>query len=354
MPRPRYWKIEQYDYSRCDRPAADYESAVALHTHSYHSEESLGTLNRVMELPVLRSLNDIFRKAFREKAKEELDYSNLHYCPPISPEEVYDIERAHAEEMGFKRTLIAITDHDKIAACQELIEARPEIEPQVAISEELSFRYDGQEFHLGVIGIPKYRADEHHKNLQDLARHRDTGGLFDLLASLRPRPLVILNHPYYQLDHVPEHDRILMRMLADHGAGIDAVEFNGLRPRKENEAAMDLARSLRLPVIGGGDRHSPLPSLVITATHKARTIDEFIEEVKGGEATAICSRDYFLPHSWKLFVRILHYVRYYRQITFYKKLPITDYPIDDRIIPDYFADAAGFILGILRRFGLVR
>ena len=354
MPRPKYWKIEHYDYSRCEAPGEEFAAAVALHTHSYHSEESLGTLNHAMELPILRNLNNIFRKAFREKAKEELDYSNLHYCPPISPEEVYEIERSHAEEIGFEHTLIAITDHDKIAACQELIEARPDLEAQAAISEELSFRYDGQEFHLGVIGIPKDRADEHHKDLQDLARQRDTGGLFDLLASMRPRPLVILNHPYYQLDHVPEHDSILKRMIADHGAGIDAVEFNGLRPRAENEAAMELARNMRLPVIGGGDRHSPLPSLVISATRKARTMEGFIEEVKAGEATAICTRDYFLPHSWKLFVRILHYVQYYRQITFYKKLPITDYPIDDRIIPDYFADTAGFILGILRRLGLVR
>jgi len=291
MPRPKCWILENYDYRRCESPEREFTSAVALHTHSYHSEENLGALNALMSKPILRNINEMFRNAFSEKAKEELDYSNLHYCPPISPVEVYELERDAAAELGFGRLLIGITDHDKIAACLELLEARPETADRVAISEELSFYYKCQEFHLGVIGIPAEGADEHHKTLQELAAHGDNRGIFDLLRSLRPQPLVILNHPLYRLRPLADHDQILLSLLNDFVDSIDAIEFNGLRPRAENDAAVDLARRFKLPVVGGGDRHSPLPSLVLSASRRATTIEEYIEEVKAGGGVTICKRD---------------------------------------------------------------
>lgn len=354
MPRPEYWIIENYDYRPCKPSRLEFHTAVALHTHSYHSEESLGSLEWIMEKPVLNKINEIFKRAFRTKAKEELNYADLHYCPPISPAEVYELERNSAEALGFENFLLAITDHNKIAACQELLEARPDLEPIAAISEELSFFFKDEEFHLGIIGIPSEKADEHHKTMQELGRRGDTGGLFDLLTSLKPSPLLILNHPYYQLDTMPEHGERLQQLLRNFGNSIHAIEFNGLRPRQENDAAIELARVLRKPLVGGGDRHSPLPSLALSVSREAATIQDYIEEVKGGGGAMICKNDYFLPHGWKLFVRILHYVQYYRRITFYKNVPITDYPIDGKIIPDYLADAAGFILSILKWMKLVR
>ncbi len=354
MPRPEYWIIENYDYRPCKPGRREFNTAVALHTHSYHSEESLGSLEWLMDKPILNRFNEFFKRSFRSKAKEEMNYADLYYCPPISPLEVYELERGSAEELGFEKFLLAITDHNKIAAGQELLDARPDLEPVTAISEELSFLYDGEEFHLGVIGIPTDKADEHHKTMLERGRNGDTEGLFEFIESLKPSPLLILNHPFYKLDTMPDHEERLLRLLREHGDSIHAFEFNGLRPRKENEDTLDLARRFRKPVIGGGDRHSPLPSLVLSVSREAETIGDFIEEVKRGGGSAICKSDFFLPQGWKIFVRILHYVQVYRQITFYKRVPITDYPLDDRIIPDYFADAAGFILAILRWFKLVR
>jgi hypothetical protein len=354
MSRPEYWIIENYDYRPCKPSRAEFRSAVALHTHSYHSEESLGSLEWIMEMPVLRWFNNIFKRAFREKAKEELNYGDLYYCPLVSPLEVYELERKSAEAFVTEKFLLAITDHNKIAACQELLEARPDLAPVLAISEELSIFFEEEEFHLGVIGIPTEHADEHHKILQEYGPKGHIGSLFDYLTALKPQPLVILNHPFYQLDTAPEHGPRLLRLLRKYGSYVHAMEFNGLRPRKENDATLDLAWQFRKPVVGGGDRHASIASLALAVSREAETMNDFIEEVKGGTGVSILKNDYFFPHSWKIFVRILQYVQYYRRITFYKGVPITDYPIDERIIPDYFADAAGMILKVLKWFRLVR
>jgi hypothetical protein len=354
MAHPDCWIIENYDYRPCKPSCRQFRSAAALHTHSYHSEESLGSLEWIMEKPVLRLFNEFFKRSFQEKAKDELNYADLHYCPPISPVEVYELERKSAEKIGIDNLLLAITDHNKIAACQELLDARPELEPVAVISEELSVFFEEEEFHLGVIGIPQQDADRHHEALQEYGSKGQAGLLFDYLAALKPQPLVILNHPFYHLDTKPDHDQRLLRFLRKFGSHMHAMEFNGLRPRAENDATLELARQFRKPVLGGGDRHSLIASLTLAVSHEAETMADFIDEVKGGTGISILKSDYFFPHSWKIFVRILHYVQHYRHITFYKGVPITDYPIDDRIIPDYLADAAGFILKLLNWLRLVR
>ena len=351
MSRPKCWIIEDFDYRPSRAPSEEFTCAVALHTHSYHSEEELSELNDIMSLPLLRHFNEAFKRAFREKAKEELDYGNLHYSPPISPEEVYDLELESAKELGFEQMLLAITDHDKIAASQELIETRPDLQSSTVISEELSFPFNGQVFHLGVLGIPLKEADEVHKGLQEAAGKGELDEMFGLLRE--NGCLVILNHPLFNMKKVENHGRILNDLLARHGGGIDAFEYNGMRRHDENDRVLDLAQAAGKPVIGGGDRHTPLPSTVISATREATTFPDFFEEVREGRVVSICLRDYFKPHGWKMFVRILHYVKEYRRILFYKNVPITGFPIDDRILPDIFADISNFLLRWLHRLRLV-
>lgn len=352
MARPNCWIINNYDYRPSNLPQREFSAAVVLHSHSYHSEENLGILNDVMELPILSKLNKFFKRSFRLKAKEELDFSNLHYSPPISAEEAYDLELKGIQELGFERMLMAITDHDKIAAGQELLEARPELKDFSAIGEELSFKFDKQIFHLCVLGIPAYSAEEYHKTLQEYAQRGDLDNMFELLEEIGC--LVVLNHPFYRLNGVDNHEELLMRLLKRYSSKIHALEFNGMRRRNENEKTLELARWLRKPVVGGGDRHSPIPSLALAAAREATTFPDYIEEVKSGSGVTICKSDYFIPHGWKYFVRILYYVEAYRRITFYKQVPITDYPIDDRIITDTFADIARFLLRIIGRFGMLR
>ena len=354
MSRRQIWVIDDYRYRRLSRESLvrEYPLAAVLHTHSYHSEEDLAPLNDVMALPVLRRFNGIFRRVFKTKAKEALDYSNLYYCPPISPREVYELELASARELGFEEILMAVTDHDKIAGCLELLDERPDLEPLTTVGEELSVPYEGDEFHLGVFGIRRDGAEQLHARLQELAGR---GALDDLFELLDERGcLVVLNHPLYNMRRAGNHLILLRRLLGRYGWAIHALEFNGLRRPEENDAVVALARQFGKPVVGGGDRHSPIPSVVLAAAREAATFDDYLEEVKRGGGVTVCKPDYFQPHAWKMFVRILFYVAAYRRITFYKDTPITSFALDDRIVPDYFAGVAGFLLKTLSALRLVR
>jgi hypothetical protein len=117
---------------------------------------------------------------------------------------------------------------------------------------------------------------------------------------------------------------------------------------------MDLARRYQIPLIGGGDRHTPIASLALTASREADNYKDFIEEVKSGNGVVIVKNDYFAPHGWKLFVRILEYLQTYRTIIFYKKIPLSSYPLPDRIFPDFFADLSRIIIKFLNGLKLVR
>lgn len=352
MTRPLCWVIDNYEYRPCNTPAREFKMPVCLHGHSYHSEENLGRLNYVMKLPVLNLINEFFNQAFRSKAHDDLDYNDLHYCPPISPEEVYELELGNVRELGWEDVLIAITDHDKIAGCHELMEARPELVPNTTVSEELSIYFDHQVIHLGVHGIPVKESDEIHKNLQEMAQKKDHDGIFELLHE--KNCLVIFNHPLWQLKWQGDFDRAFQSFLDRYLWAIDAFEFNGLRRRVENDQVIDLARRYQKPLIGGGDRHTPIASLVMTASYEAETFADFIQEVKEGHGVVIVKNDYFLSLGWKLFVRILQYVQTYRKIVFYKNIPLTSYPVPDRMIPDLFADLSRFLTNFLTRLNLVR
>lgn len=352
MARPVCWVIDNYEYRPCNHPTREFKLPVALHGHSYHSVENIGRMNDIMQKPVLKQINQFFNRAFRNKAHDDLDFSDIHYSPPLSPEDVYNLELESVKEFGFDEILLAITDHDKIAGCQELMESRPDLTKKISISEELSFTYENHVIHLGVHGIPVGLADEIHKNLQQLAKRCDHDGIFELLHE--KNCLVILNHPLWELYKRGNFESAIQQLLKRYLWAFHAFEFNGLRYGPENDAVIELARKYNVPLIGGGDRHTPLPSIVFTATREAETFEDFIEEVKEGSGIVICKNDYFLPLGWKMFVRILQYVQVYRKIVFYKNIPLTSYPIPERMLPDLFADISSFIIKILDKLHLVR
>jgi len=352
MLRSKCWVLQNHNFRPCRHPGREFKTAAVLHSHSSFSEENLGILNEIMDSAALRKLNEFFKRTFSTEPMESLDWSRFHYCSPISPGDVLEVELAASEKLGFEHTLLAVTDHDTIDGCLQLRLMRPDLADRVAISEELSFAFADQVFHLGIIGIPVDRAREHHSRLQALAARRQLGDMFETLQGLGC--LVILNHPYYQQSRVQSHEELLVQLLQSYGWGIDALEFNGLRSHAENIRTMELAEWAGKPVVGGGDRHSTFASLVISASREATGYDEFIEEVKAGRSTVVCKPDYFLPLCWKIFVRVLQGVRAYRQITFYNRVPISQHLVDGWIYPDYFAGAAHFLSRIIERLGLAR
>ena len=81
-----------------------------------------------------------------------------------------------------------------------------------------------------------------------------------------------------------------------------------MRPREENDRVLELARHWRKPVVGGGDSHLLVASSVLSLS-RAATFKDFIAEVKDGHAVPFVTPDYFAPLKWKLFLRVLFFIR---------------------------------------------
>ncbi|MCV4639621.1 hypothetical protein OFB62_30435, partial [Escherichia coli] len=71
-----------------------------------------------------------------------------------------------------------------------------------------------------------------------------------------PQVLIILNHPLWDIEIVGQqrHEILLRNFIKTHGKWIHAFEVNGFRSWSENKAVIELAESLGIPVVTGGDR----------------------------------------------------------------------------------------------------
>jgi len=96
-----------------------------------------------------------------------------------------------------------------------------------------------------------------------------------------PEVLIILNHPLWDIEMVGQqrHEDLLKDFIKEHGKWIHAFEINGFRSWSENKAVMELAESLSMPLVSGGDRHCGKPNTVINLTN-AKTFAEFAEEIR--------------------------------------------------------------------------
>jgi hypothetical protein len=93
--------------------------------------------------------------------------------------------------------------------------------------------------------------------------------------------LIVLNHPLWDIEIVGQqrHDDLLEHFIKEHGKWIHAFEINGFRSWSENKAVMELAESLNMPLVTGGDRHCGKPNTVLNLTN-AKTFTEFAEEIR--------------------------------------------------------------------------
>ena len=102
------------------------------------------------------------RASFGLGGISDLNYAEITYNPPYTPEDVYQIESAAAARWGFNGVHLAITDHDEFAGNLALLRGRPDLNGRIAIGEELSLWYQGHLFHLGLSGLPESGIDETH------------------------------------------------------------------------------------------------------------------------------------------------------------------------------------------------
>jgi predicted metal-dependent phosphoesterase TrpH len=349
MRRRAAWKIENYAYRECPHPDREFGYAVSLHNHSCHSVEKLAALNQVVKLTFMRPLSGILRSSFGLGHVSDLNYAEITFNPPYTPEDVYQIEAAAAAQWGYDGVHLAITDHDEFAGSLALLSSRPDLNGRIALSEELSLWFQGHLFHLGVSHLPESAVEETHTRMQAAARAGRYDELFETLAA--SGCLVVLNHPLIAWageEKIPVTD-----LLSRYGWAIHALEVNGMRTREENDRVLELALQWGKPVVGGGDSHLLVASSILSLS-QARTFADFVAEVKDGHAVPFVTPDYFAPLKWKLFLRVLFFISRYRQIASYKGQPVADMLERRTVLLDPVGAASRTFLALVSAMGLAR
>jgi len=350
MKRRSAWKIENYTYRECPHPDREFGYAVSLHNHSHYSVEKLAALNQVVKLAFMRPLSGILQRSFGLGGVSNLNYAEITFNPPYTPEDVYQMEAAAAANWGFHGVHLAITDHDEFAGSLALLRSRPDLKGRLALSEELSLWFQGHLFHLGVSHMPESAIEETHTRIQAAARGGRYDELFETLAA--SGCLVILNHPLIAWakgsETIPVTD-----LLSRYGWAIHALEVNGMRTREENDRVLELARHWRKPVVGGGDSHLLVASSILSLS-RAATFTDFIAEVKDGHAVPFVTPNYFAPLQWKLFLRVLFFISRYRQIASYKGQPVSAMLERRRVLLDPVGSASRAFLNLVCALGLAR
>ena len=197
-----------------------------------------------------------------------------------SPEAVYRTARARGMD------LVAITDHDSIDGCLELLDRDPHL-PDLIVGEEITCWWPGVplEVHIAAYGM-------------DEALHRDVqrlrGDVHEVVACLRERNVpAVFNHPFHFFrDQIP-----LEEYLALLGT-VDGVEVrNGAMLAVHNELAERLAdgsatrwscagRVGRLAAVGGSDAHTLRRVGRTWTAAPAATRDEFLACLRDGNTLA--------------------------------------------------------------------
>jgi hypothetical protein len=344
------WVIENYAYRECPHPEREFGYAVSLHNHSCHSVEKLAALNQVVKLAFMRPLSGVLQSSFGLGGVADLNYADITFNPPYTPEDVYQIESAAAARWSFNGVHLTITDHDEFAGSRALLRSRPDLNGRIAIGEEVSVWYQGHLFHLGVSGIPESEIDETHNRVQSAARAGRHDELFETLAS--SGCLVVLNHPLVFWGLGPETIP-LTDLLTRYGWAIHAFEVNGMRRREENDRVLELARHWRKPVVGGGDSHLLVASSIISLS-QAASFTDFMAEVKEGRSVPFVTPDYFAPLNWKLFLRVVFFMSRYRQIASFRGQPVAAMLERRRVLLDPVGSASRAFLALVSTLGLAR
>ncbi len=259
-------------------------TGVSLHCHSLHSKELLDFVPYyAMRIPVV---SHFWQKEMRRCMKRDgrlPDFTTGHWTPPLTGHDVFRMEKENLAGLGLD-AIVSITDHDSINANLEI---RRDIAVEAApISMEWTVPYENAFFHVGVHNLPIDRAEAitadllaytHAKGWPDNERLHE---IFEMLNAISD-VLIVLNHPIWDIEIIGQqnHERSLARFIAAHSKWIHALEINGFRTWAENEAVIDLARSIGLPLISGGDRHCCQSNTMINITDAA-SFAEFVGEIR--------------------------------------------------------------------------
>ncbi len=148
------------------------KTGVSLHCHTEHSKEMLDFVPHYADkIPII----SYFWKKEREKYHETRRQSHLifqpaYWSPPMTPQEVYNIEKKQINEAGLD-AIASITDHDSIDANLKICETTANEQAPISLEWTVPFEYGF--FHVGVHNLPKDRAVELTKTLLDYTFNKE-------------------------------------------------------------------------------------------------------------------------------------------------------------------------------------
>jgi len=259
-------------------------TGVSLHCHTEHSKEMLDFVpHYAAKLPIIAYFWKKERERYLQREGKAPDFSTAYWSPPMTAQEVYNIEKRQINEAGLE-AITSISDHDSIDA--NLLINEHTANEQAPISLEWTVPFSYGFFHVGIHNLPKDRAVELTKTLLDYTFNEENQSaeklneLFSMLNAL-PEVLIVLNHPLWDIEIVgkEKHAHLLKNFLKEHGRWIHALEINGFRKWSENKAVIEMAEALGYPIVTGGDRHGCKPNTVLNLTN-AKTFSEFTEEIR--------------------------------------------------------------------------
>ena len=291
------------------RYAEKFRTGVSLHSHTMHSQESLGRLPGYIEMvPILSYL--IEREIGREvlQTGRVFNFKKMYWTPPLSAHEAFQLESDQIErELGL-RSLVSLTDHDNVEAGLHLRMLQGTSD--VPVSVEWTVPYEQTVFHIGIHNLPAARANDWMAGFAKYTAKPDVRRLRELLFELNSDPsiLIVLNHPYWDIEaHGPaEHRASLVSFLEAFRTVVHALEINGMRSRRENLRVIDLAKETGFPIISGGDRHGCEPNVVLNLT-AATEFNEFVDEVrKDRRSEILLMPPFFEPIRIRILENTLH------------------------------------------------
>jgi len=261
--------------------ARKFRTGVSLHSHTVHSREYLDFLFGILRAWAPLRWAVMHEQRRRRSAFTLPDFKRVWYTPPLGPRQAWEVEARQLHAGLDLNPLVSLTDHDAIDAplALRLLDATRE----APISVEWTVPYRDTFFHLGVHNMRPAGAIELFARMQAFTAAPHTRDLTELLDALHasPETLLVLNHPFWDEKGLGAalHRHRLFELLAAERGRIHALEVNGFRSWKENLAAAELAASLAMPVVAGGDRHGNEPNAVVNLT-QAGVLAEFIEDVR--------------------------------------------------------------------------
>lgn len=172
-----------------------FRMAVSLHSHTLHSQETPGFLNRLRRrcAPLAAALRRGESK-YRKKYDSRLDFGRAWWTPPCAPHDAVLLEREHIEKHLGLCALVSLTDHDDVDGPLSL--RVTEDCRDLPISLEWTVPYCGTFLHLGIHNLAYRRAGALMDELRSVTANPKSSALSTILRTLdkEPEVLIVLNH----------------------------------------------------------------------------------------------------------------------------------------------------------------